>query len=194
MNKKETAMVMTTLQAAYPNFYKGMTEVDIESIVKLWAKMFEDEPYNVVIAAVYQLIATDTKGFPPHIGALKDAITKIKTTEEMTEMEAWGLVKKACRNSNYNSAEEYAKLPPVVQRLVGSAAQLREWAQMDTETLDSVVGSNFQRSYKVRAKSEREMLALPSSVRNYVAQLAEGFSMDRPKQLGAGIREIGGED
>lgn len=68
-----------------------------------------------------------------------------------------------------------------MQRLVGSASQLREWAMMDADTVSSVVASNFQRSYKVRAKNEREILALPSSVRGYMAQLTERISMDAPR-------------
>jgi hypothetical protein len=95
----------------------------------------------------------------------------------MTELEAWELVSKATRNSTYNSAQEFAKLPPVVQRLVGSHMQLKEWAAMDAETLQSVVASNFQRSYKVRAKNEREYLALPENVKTYMASIAEGMKM-----------------
>jgi predicted small lipoprotein YifL len=97
--------------------------------------------------------------------------------EEMTEQEAWALVSKAIRNSAYNSAEEFAKLPPVVQRLVGSPSQLREWGQMDSDTVNSVVASNFQRSYRARAKNERDYLALPSSVKSYMAALADGMKM-----------------
>ena len=92
-------------------------------------------------------------------------------------MEAWALVAKAVCNSNYNSAEEFEKLPPVVQRLVGAPSQLREWAAMDSETFNSVVASNFQRSYKVRAKNERDFLALPSSVKTFMESIAEGMKM-----------------
>ena len=48
---------------------------------------------------------------------------------------------------------------------------------MDSETLNSVVASNFQRSYKVRAKNERDFLALPSSVKTFMASIAEGMRM-----------------
>ena len=48
---------------------------------------------------------------------------------------------------------------------------------MDSETFNSVVASNFQRSYKVRAKNERDYLALPSSVKTFMASIAEGMKM-----------------
>lgn len=177
MTREETIAIMAVLKAAYPSYYKDMKRNDAEAIIGLWESMFRDEPAEIVATAVKAHIASDVKGFPPHIGAIKAAIGKIKAPDEMTEFEAWGHVLKAIRNSNYNSHEEFQKLPPVVQRLVGSPSQLREWAVMDSDTVNSVVASNFQRSYKVRAASEREFLALPTDVRQTIEQLSSGLSM-----------------
>lgn len=177
MDRIETLAIMKVLQAAYPTFYKGMTKSAADDIVDLWATMFADDPAQVVAAAVKAHIASDTKGFPPHIGAIKDSIVKLKTPNAMTEQEAWLLVKKATRNGVYGSGDEFRKLPPVLQKLVGSPSQLREWAVMDSDTLNSVVASNFQRSYKVMAAREKERLALPSDVRNVMEQIGEGMRM-----------------
>ena len=181
MTYDETLGIMAVLKAAYPAYYRDMKRSEAEAIVGLWTDMFQDEPADLVASAVKAHIASDAKGYPPHIGAIKDAILKITRPEEMTEQEAWGCVVQALRNSAYNSAAEFAKLPPVVQRLVGSASQLREWALMDSDQINSVVASNFQRSYKVRAKNDREYRALPSSVRGYISQITAG--MDMGKQL-----------
>jgi len=43
---------------------------------------------------------------------------------------------------------------------VGSPNQLRAWALMDEETVQSVVASNFQRSYKAIAAKQKEQAAL----------------------------------
>ena len=177
MNHNETLAIMSVLKAAYPNFYKDMKRTEAEGIVSLWAEMFSDEPAQLVAAAVKAHIANDAKGFPPHIGAIKEAVTRLRTPDEMTEIEAWGLVQKALSNGIYGSQQEYDKLPPIVQRLVGSPKQLKEWAMMDVDAVNSVVASNFQRSYKARAANERHMLSLPSDVRQVMQQLAGGFSM-----------------
>lgn len=177
MNKTDTLAILGVLKAAYPNFYKDMRRSEADGIVSLWSEMFKDEPVELVAMAVKAHIATDKKGFPPHIGAIKDSIVKIQQPEEMTELEAWGLVQKALRNGYYGAKDEFDKLPPVVQRLVGSPNQLREWAQMDAETISSVVASNFQRSYKVRVAKEREFLALPSAVQQTMAQITAGMKM-----------------
>lgn len=177
MTRDDTLDILSVLKAAYPNFYRDMTRKDADHVISLWSEMFKDEPAELVGLAVKRHIATDTKGFPPNIGAIKDAIVKIMQPDEMTEFEAWDLVSKATRNSTYNSGEEFAKLPPVVQRIVGSPMQLQEWAAMDTETLQSVIGSNFQRSYRARAHHEREFLALPADVKQAMTQIAAGMKM-----------------
>lgn len=177
MTYDETLTIMSVLKAAYPSYYKDMRRSDADAIVSLWVEMFKDDPAEIVAMAVKAHIATDKKGFPPHIGAIKEAIVKLKTSDEMTEMEAWALVNKATQNSTWNAKEEFDKLPPVIQRLVGSPNQLREWAMMDSATINSVVASNFQRSYKARAANEREVLALPQDVRQTMEALSAGMQM-----------------
>lgn len=175
MTYDETLAIMGVLKAAYPGYYRDMKRSEAESIVSLWAEMFKDEPAKLVAIAVKAHIASDQKGFPPHIGAIKDAIAKIKQPDQMTELEAWGCVRKAISNGIYGSADEFGKLPDIVKRLVGSPNQIKEWAMMDADTVNSVVASNFQRSFKARAASEREYLALPTDVRDTIALLSDGF-------------------
>lgn len=189
MNRQETLKIMAVLQAAYPQFYAKKGKDELDGIVNLWAEMFEDEPYQVVALAVKALIKTRVSTFPPGIGEINEKIQQITQPDELSEMEAWALVSRAVRNSAYNSQREFDRLPEVVQRVVGSPAQLREWSQMNADTVNSVISSNFQRSYRARAKNEREYIALPSSVKAYMEQLAGGMDM---KQLEEKTRK-GGE-
>lgn len=182
MTREETIKVLAVLKAAYPAFYRGMKADELNGIVNLWASQFEGDDYKTVGAAVQAHIATDTKGYPPHIGAIKEAIRKITQPDEMSEMEAWGYVASALRNSGYNSVAEFDKLPPVVRRIVGSPSQLREWAMMDSDTVQSVVQSNFMRSYRARAQHEREYLALPENVRELMGQLAGSMAIPALKE------------
>lgn len=178
MNRIETKQILAVLRSAYPNFYRGLPDSDLSGIVDLWAEMFKDDPVVVVAVAVKAMIASRTSTFPPNIGEIKAQIVKMQTPDEMTEQEAWSLVAKALRNSCYGAKEEFAALPPMLQRLVGSPNQLREWAMMDAETVQSVVASNFQRSYKVRAASERSMLTLPADVKAAISSIAEKMKME----------------
>lgn len=178
MTEKEIRMILGVMKVAYPNSFRDMQEGDRNALVKLWYRQFAEADYKTVSMAVDSIIATDPSGFMPTIGRVKQEMTKLTQPELLTEQEAWLLVEKACRNSNYNSKEEYDKLPPEVQRLVGSPGQLREWAMMEADQLKTVVASNFMRSYRVRSKNDRDYLALPQEVRVMLeAATNEGVKM-----------------
>lgn len=178
MTYDETLAIMSVLKAAYPAFYRDMKRADAEAAVALWAEMFKDEPAAVVGLAVKSFIATDEKGFPPNIGTIRAAIVKLREPEEMTPQEAWVYVNEATRRSIHYAQEEFDKLPPVIQKVVGNPQQLKEWAMMDSATVQSVVASNFQKSFRVRAAREREFQALPADIRDMSLQLAAGMSFE----------------
>lgn len=179
MTRTETIQIMSVLKAAYPSYYKDMKRTDADAVVDLWASMFAEEQLPIVAAAVKALIASDAKGFPPVIGQVKAYIRKLTQPEQLNEAEAWGYVMKALRNSTYNSADEFEKMPEIARRLVGTPNQLKEWAMIDIDELQTVTQSNFMRSYRARATSEREYLALPSDVKQMMSQIAAGFDMKR---------------
>ena len=177
MTRQETGIIMDILATAYPRFYAGPDAPDPEKAVALWAEMFAEDDVAIVAAAVKALIATDDKGFPPHIGAVKAKVRQITQPSGMTPQEAWNLVAKAIRNSAYESREEYDKLPREVQRLVGSPNQLRDWALMDSDTVHSVVASNFQRSFAARQKADNDFKDLPRDVQAMIGTVAERMAL-----------------
>ena len=178
MTIEETGIIMDILTTAYPRFYSGPNAPDMMKTLTLWAEMFARDDVALVAAAVKALIESDSKGFPPHIGAVKEKLRLISAGDEMTEAEAWGIVAKALRNSAYGSREEFDKFPPVIKRIVGSPSQLREWSMMDSETVHSVVASNFQRSYKAIAQREKELAKLPPDVKALVGKLADAKKIE----------------
>lgn len=178
MDRLETAEILTVLKAAYQQFYNGLSAEDANGIVDLWAEMFKDEPAAVVAVAVKAMIASRTNTFPPNIGEVKAQIVKMQAPQEMTATEAWALVYKAIANSGYCAQEEYDRLPKTLQRLVGSPSQLREWSMMEADTVQSVVASNFQRSYTARIKSDREYMALPSDIKQMLSGVTQQFALE----------------
>ena len=179
MNRNETIKIMAVLKGAYPSYYKDLKKDEAENTIGLWQEMFAEDTYSAVAMAVKSFIATDTKGFPPVIGVIKDWIIKLTTPNEMSEMEAWGLITKALKNSIYGYQEEYAKLPPLLQQIIGSADVLKEWAIIDTSNLQTVIQSNFMRSYKAKAKSAKEYLALPSEIKIMTDKLTKQFEIPK---------------
>lgn len=165
MTREETKAILAVLKAGYPNFYKDMARDDAKNIVDLWATMFADDPAQIVTEAVKTLMCT--LKYPPTIADVKEKINLITRPGQMTEMEAWEKVRSAI--SHYNAAENFHALPPMLQKIVGSPNQLRNWAVMPIETVDSVLQSNFMRSYRAVAAQEKERDMLPESTKRLIA-------------------------
>ena len=161
MDKTESTKILAILRIAYPGFYKGMSEKDHGDTVFLWATMFKDDAFELVSAAVKTFIASDEKGFPPHIGAIKAAIAKLTQPDALTEIEAWNIVRG--KMSCYATRADFLSLPPVIQRAVGSASQLCQWAMTDIESMP-VIQSNFMRSYRAALEAERQRAKIPKDV------------------------------
>lgn len=89
---------------------------------------------------------------------------------QITDVEAWGLVKKAIRNSTYNSKSEFEKLPEVIQRTIGNHEILRSWALEENDNTDKVIGSQFMRSYRSKLSEVKNYEALPSDVKQLMGQ------------------------
>ncbi len=177
MTLPETVKLLTMIAEIYPRFLDGR---EIRTTAAIWQKLFADEPYSEVDAALYAFVASDEKGFAPAPGAIRATLNRLRRPEgETTETEAWAMVQKATRNSLYNADAEYAKLPRDVQSSVGSPETLREWAMMDADTLNSVIASNFMRGYRARAVQVREMEKLPSSVKAVFGAFGEALKLGR---------------
>lgn len=174
MTRDDVIKIMSVLRGAYPHFYRDISKQEAYDAINLWTDMFSNDDASIVAAAVKSLIDGDDKGFPPTIGQVKAKMRLLVGSDELTEAEAWNLVSKAVKNGLYGAVEEFEKLPPAVKRIVGSPSQLRDWASMDSDTLHSVVASNFQRSYKVVATREKEIAALPDDVKKLI-----NFAMDK---------------
>jgi hypothetical protein len=131
--------------------------------------MLEDFAYQKIALALKAYILTDTSGFAPSVGAL---VSKVRKAEELNEMEAWALVSKAIKNGIHGAEDEFAKLPPVVQKAVGAPSNLRQWAQTDLKSIENVIQSNFIKTYQGVVKRESELQALPVSMRNALTDAA----------------------
>lgn len=181
MTRAETIQIMGILQVAFPSYYRNVSTADASAAVSLWTEMFAADKAELVAAAVKALIATQVEGYPPTIGAVKAKLRELTEPETLTPAQAWALVERACSNGVYGAQEEFDRLPTIVQRAVGSANQLKEWGNMDADTVKSVVASNFQRSFAIYQKREHEMALIPPDVRNLLSSAAEKLFMALPE-------------
>lgn len=177
MTRKEIQDFLAMIQAAYSNFNPPSKT----AAVNAWTLVLEEYEEKLVHMAFKLYMQTNTSGFAPVPGQIIDKIYTMIQPRELNEMEAWSLVSRAIRNSGYNSVEEFAKLPPLVQKSVGLPSQLRAWA-LDENYNEEVVSSNFIKCYRNELARQRELQKIPQNVRNliekanvgsYSAQIAE---------------------
>lgn len=163
MTRDETIKILMIIQAAYPNYKPP----DKTVAVNVWSEMLSDISYEQVSVAVKAYIQTDTSGFAPSIGNIREKVQFIFSEEDdLNESAAWSIVWRAICNSGYHAEEEYNKLPPIVQRAVGSPRQLREWGLMENIDGKSIVvlQSNFQRVFRIEKEREKERKKLSQNI------------------------------
>ena len=168
---------------SYPNYKPN----NISETVDVWQMMLSDYDYNLVAMALKAYILSDTSGFAPNIGKLVAKIQTISQPQELDGMTAWGWVSKALRNGTYGAVEEFNKLPPLVRQAVGMPDNLKNWATSDYKTIETVIQSNFLRTYETVVKRANEINRMPNDIKSliektnansYKAQIEQKFQRD----------------
>ena len=160
MTREETVKIIRIMVDSYPNYKPN----DISETVNVWNMMLSEYTYEQISVALKAYILSDTSGFAPSIGQLVAKIQTLTKPQELNEMEAWALVSKSIRNSGYNSVEEFAKLPPLVQKAVGLPDQLMTWS-LDENYNERVVSSNFMRCYRTELARHEELSKMPAEIK-----------------------------
>ena len=185
MTRQEALAIMAMLKTAYPSFYKDFRKEELNAAVNLWVTMFSEEPVQLVTEAIKALICT--LKYPPTIADVKEKIHLLTQPQGMSELEAWNTVKRAI--SYYDADETFAQLPPLLQKIVGSPNTLREWAQMDADTVNSVIQSNFMRSFRAKVAQEKEQSMLPESTKRLIHQITSGMDVNALPEKGGSSNE-----
>ena len=166
MNRTETIKITSVLYAAYPKQYSSMTKAVADSVVELWQACFAEDSYNNVSAALKAFIVSDTKGFPPVPGQIKELIVRISgDITIISDMEAWAAVRKAIRNSNYHAREEFDLLPELIQSVVVTPENLIELAKLYSQEVSTVIQSNFTKSYRAAVERQKELARMPEDIK-----------------------------
>lgn len=123
-----------------------MFESDDKAKLMAWYSCLSDLEYEGVAKAVRNLVMKSP--YKPKVADIRKEYVAITTTDVMLEQEAWQYVKLALRNSTYGSEEEFAALPQIVQDAVVSPDALKEWSQLDSEEVNTVIQSLFKRQFR----------------------------------------------
>lgn len=162
MTREEFKLIVKGMKAVYtkPEF------IPDQDAFNVWYMLLADLDYkNASIAAQMHMRSSS---FEPKPADIIEQYNKLTKRAGLTEMEAWTLVSKALRNGINGAEQEFNKLPPLVQKALGSPSQLRNWATSDESSIESVAQSNFMRSYRTICQREQEFDKLPSDVKKLI--------------------------
>lgn len=183
MTREETVKIIRIMCDCYPNYKPN----NLSETVDVWNMMLNNYSYEQVSVALKAYINSDISGFAPSIGQLIGKIQTISQPQELDGMTAWGLVSKALRNGTYGAVEEFNKLPPLVKQAVGMPDNLKNWATSDYQTIETVIQSNFLRTYETVVKRVNEIKRMPDNIKSlikkanansYKAQIEQKFQRD----------------
>lgn len=183
MTREETVKIIRIMCDCYPNYKPN----NLSETVDVWQMMLDEYSYNQVSIALKAYVTSDTSGFAPSEGEIAAKIQLISQPQELDGMTAWGLVSKALRNGTYGAVEEFNKLPPLVKQAVGMPDNLKNWATSDYQTIETVIQSNFLRTYETIVKRANEINRMPDNIKSliektnadsYKAQIEQKFQRD----------------
>jgi hypothetical protein len=169
VTREETVKIIRIICGSFPNFKPS----DLSETVDIWNMMLDEYTYNQIAGALKSYILSDSTGFAPSIGQLIEKVKTIEEPAQLNETEAWGLVSKAIRNGYYGAVEEFSKLPPLVQKAVGTPDNLRNWSQTNLESVETVIQSNFLRAYRVEAQRAAEISKMPSGIKTMIENTSQ---------------------
>lgn len=172
MTREETQKLITLIKVYYP----AWTVPDWTTVINAWQRVLQPYSYEAMEQALVMFVTSDVKGFPPSIGQLIAQISKADDAGELTESEAWSMVAKATSNSAYEYHDEFAKLPDIVKAAVGSERLLHAWALTEQDTFQTVIHSQFLRSFREVSRKAREFKQLPPDMRREVAQKKQAIA------------------
>jgi hypothetical protein len=167
LTREETVKIIRIMCDSYPNYKPN----NISETVDVWCMMLEDYNYNQISVALKAYVTSDTSGFAPSIGELIAKIQMISQPQELNEMEAWSLVSKALRNGTYGAVEEFSRLPPTVQEAVGNPDNLRNWATSDYKAIETVIQSNFIKTYRSVTSRAEEIKRVPAEIQELIEKV-----------------------
>lgn len=152
MTRDEAKYIIRIIKESYPNW----NPENLSDTIDIWATVLADESFEAIKFGLLNYIKSDTKGFAPSIGQIRNSANVVLSHDYDDTEEMIALVRKAVKNGSYGSQMEYDALPPMLQRAVGSPENIKAWALIDSQEFENVQLSHIRRSYRAIKENEKQ--------------------------------------
>ena len=151
MTTSETTKLLIMINSTYPTF--KVANNNHADVIKMWSIILEPYTCESIYQAFVSFARANTSQVTPTPAQLIDIADNLfgeNTNDEVLISE----IRQAIHNSAYHSAEEFARLKPLAQHAVGTPENLRAWARLDVEAIETVILSHVRRN--LHAVKERK--------------------------------------
>ena len=169
MTEQETRKFLMTINAVFPTFKPD----NPDETAKAWHWALQEYPADAVLISLQMYIKSNSTAFAPSVSQIIDGIYKPQDRDVLSEGEAWSLVKKAIQDGNYHAVERFNELPEIVQKAVGSANMIQQWAGTDSNEVNTVIMSNFQRNYRTVVQRSKEDARISPLIKGMIDAVSE---------------------
>ena len=186
MTEQETKSILAYLSATWDM----ARDKDPRQVLAVWQDIFAADDVHLVQAACKLYVNQAT--FPPKPADIRAKMKELMVGREQTEMEAWNQVRRAIRGASMenwsraltengpgkpSAVVNFERLPPEIQLVVGGPEQLAEWEKLDGKQLETVIQSNFMRSYRTVIAEKESLAMLPEGMRQQMLQSRSALSL-----------------
>ena len=145
--------------------YGSPTFLADAGMVKVWYQSLKDLPFDDLRAAAQRHVATQK--FPPSISDLRAASAGSK---QDGAMQAWQEVIKAMSRSAYSAEQEFAALPLLSRRIIGSPNVLRSWGLTESGEVHTVIMSHFLKAWREESEKQRLIDLMPEPLKPQLSE------------------------
>lgn len=179
MKKSEMVQIITLLAGNYESI-ANKSQTQREMMLNTWQECLGDLDYKLVLQAVKKTIIESP--YPPTIHDIrKNAVEMINPTTSRTAIEAWNEAYSMICGGIYMTQEQFEMASPEVKKFFGNVRQVKELAQTDTDTVNTVTKGQFLKQYEILVNREKEQKLLPTQMQDFTKQLVDRMSV---KQIG----------
>ena len=164
MTRDEVKKILIIMQVTFKTYEPDNKTQETD----VWYIYLKDFTYEEAEAALKVYVATENTPYAPSPSQLIGQINKLRNMALPNEVDIWREVRPAIRNGLYHFQEEYDKLSDTAKKMVGDPQQLREWAMLPSEDIDTVVQSNFKSRFNAMQKRDKELNAMPMEIRQMI--------------------------
>lgn len=166
MTREDIKKLLGMMTITYPNF--KLTDPTLA--VDTWTMLLGDDNTQDIFDAFSVYAKTDTSGFAPTPGKLHMMVAN-RADPGMTDGEIISLLTFASRNATYGFEEEFQKLPPLLQKAVGSPTTIRGWGVMEQDQLSYTFNTIIKAYKNLQGRQKQEQARLGTTERMMIDEL-----------------------